>query len=262
MRSIKTFIFTSGLATVLFTTAAFMQCQDNKPASTWQVPDSSKGFAVVELFTSEGCSSCPPADKLVAQVQQDNSNKPIYILAFHVDYWDHQGWKDRFSDHEYSNRQRQYADWLHTESVYTPQIVVNGATELVGSNQDALQQAISGALGQPSANSLTLTGRVEGNKVNVDYQVTGHEKRSELVLALVQKSAESRVKAGENAGSHLAHVQIVRQLRHAPIDSDDKKSISLEIPADLKQQGWELIGFVQNKADGRITAAARLNNNE
>jgi hypothetical protein len=86
----------------------------------------------------EGCSSCPPADELIDRIQKDNDNKQIYIMAFHVDYWDHQGWKDRFSDPEFSKRQRQYANWLNLQTVYTPQIVVNGATEHVGSDQDAI----------------------------------------------------------------------------------------------------------------------------
>jgi hypothetical protein len=85
-----------------------------------------KGFAVVELFTSEGCSSCPPADDLVAKIQKENNDQPVYILAFHVDYWNNLGWKDSFSSSAFSKRQNQYADWLNLRSVYTPQVIVNG----------------------------------------------------------------------------------------------------------------------------------------
>src|SRR5882757_10188754 len=92
------------------------------------------GFAVVELFTSEGCSSCPSADALVAAVQKENKDQPVYILAFHVDYWDRLGWKDAFSDAAYSDRQRAYASWLRLSSIYTPQVVVNGRKEFVGSD--------------------------------------------------------------------------------------------------------------------------------
>src|ERR1700744_6104626 len=99
------------------------------------VTDAGKGFAVIELFTSEGCSSCPPADALVARVQKESNDKPVYILAFHVDYWNRLGWKDVFSSAEYSERQNQYARWLKLSSVYTPQIVVNGRTEFVGSEE-------------------------------------------------------------------------------------------------------------------------------
>src|SRR6187402_1594915 len=91
------------------------------------------GFAVVELYTSEGCSSCPPADELVSKIQKESNGQPVYILAFHVDYWNRLGWKDVFGDAAYSKRQNDYAQYLKLPSVYTPQIVVNGKKEFVGS---------------------------------------------------------------------------------------------------------------------------------
>jgi hypothetical protein len=214
------------------------------------------GFAVVELFTSEGCSSCPPADKLVERIQSENANQPIYILAFHVDYWDFQGWKDRFANPDYSARQRRYADWLHLETVYTPQVVINGTSECVGSDEGSLTKAITAGLDQTAAATLTLQGNVEGDKLNVEYN-TSNDKNADLVLALVQKSAESNVRAGENAGRKLSHVQIVRQLAYQQIN--DKKKITINLPKDFNQIGWELIGFVQQKNNGRITAVSRFN---
>ena len=258
MKSMKAIILAGGLAGVLVIVTAFMNMQEEKIMSNLQTADSSKGFAVVELFTSEGCSSCPPADALVKKIQMDNKNRQIYILAFHVDYWDHQGWKDRFSDHEFSVRQQQYAGWLNLQTVYTPQIVVNGSREYVGSDQGAILSAISAGLDQEPATTLTLTGKVAGNKATIEYQGGGEEKRSELVLALIQRSAESRVKAGENAGSDLSHVQIVRQLLRVPLDRNNNKSIVMDISADFNKQGWELIGFVQHKTDGHIISAARF----
>ena len=226
-----------------------------KGASKPPVSHNGNGFAVVELFTSEGCSSCPPADKLVAKIQSENTGKPIYILAFHVDYWNSLGWKDRFSNSEYSDRQRRYADWLHLETVYTPQVIINGASEYVGSDEGSVTKAITAGLNQSPAATLTLQGSIEGDKLNVEYNTT--EKNAELVLALVQKSAESNVRAGENAGKKLSHVQIVRQLVYQ--DVNGKKKITINLPKDFIQAGWELIGFVQHKNDGRITAAARFN---
>jgi len=220
------------------------------------VSHNGNGFAVVELFTSEGCSSCPPADKLVEKIQLENAHQPIYILAFHVDYWDFQGWKDRFANPDYSARQRRYADWLHLETVYTPQVVINGASECVGSDEGSLTKAITAGLDQTSATTLTLQGNIEGDKLNVEYNTTD-DKNAELVLALVQKSAQSNVRAGENAGRKLSHVQIVRQLAYQ--DVTEKKKIAINLPKDFNQNGWELIGFVQHKNDGHITAAARFN---
>jgi hypothetical protein len=224
----------------------------NKPP----VSPNGNGFAVVELFTSEGCSSCPPADKLAAKIQSENAGKPIYILAFHVDYWNSLGWKDKFSNSEYSARQRRYADWLHLESVYTPQVIINGASECVGSDEGSVTKGIAAGLNQANAPTLTLQGTIEGDKLNVEYN-TADEKNAELVLALVQKSGESNVKAGENAGRKLSHVQIVRQLVCQDVNS--KKNVTLNLPKDFNQAGWELIGFIQHKNDGRITAAGRFN---
>jgi hypothetical protein len=104
--------------------------------------DPGKGFAVIELFTSEGCSSCPPADELVARVEKESGGKPIYILAYHGDYWNRLGWRDAFSSLEYSARQNQYAEWLNFSSVYNPQIVVNGPMEFVGSEEGNLRNGI------------------------------------------------------------------------------------------------------------------------
>lgn len=258
MRKMKAFFVIACLAGLFVLSAAFKQLQNQETMKALKDSGKSKGFAVVELFTSEGCSSCPPADRLFEKIQEDNKNKQIYLLAFHVDYWDHQGWKDRFGDREYSNRQRQYASWMNLPSIYTPQIVVNGKAEYVGSDQGSVLQAISTALDQEPANELTLDGKIEHGKAHVEYQATGKEKAT-LILALVQQSAQSNVRAGENAGSHLSHVQIVRGLHRFPIDGNGKKEVNINLPKDFTENGWELVGFVQQPSDGKITAAARLN---
>ena len=114
------------------------------------------GFAVVELFTSEGCSSCPPADELVARIQKENSDQPVYILSFHVDYWNNLGWKDPFSSAAYSKRQKEYANRLNLQSIYTPQVIVNGRTEFVGSDEGKMLNAIKSNLQKNSASLMTL----------------------------------------------------------------------------------------------------------
>ncbi len=114
---------------------------DTKKAPDKKKSEEGKGFAVIELFTSEGCSSCPPADELVSKVLSEN--KPdVYILSFHVDYWDRLGWKDDFSQATFSDRQKQYARYLSLDGVYTPQIVVNGTDQFVGSNETHLRSSI------------------------------------------------------------------------------------------------------------------------
>lgn len=234
--------------------AACINVQSETAIKPLSVMGDNKGFAVVELFTSEGCSSCPPADKLIERISNENPDKPIYVLAYHVDYWDHQGWKDPFSAREYTDRQRMYGSWLHLQTIYTPQIVVNGVTEFVGSDANTAERVISEGLNEGAANTLSLTGKVENGKINVDYREAVHEKRTELLLALVQKTGASDVMAGENAGRHLSHVQIVRQLKRVDLNN---KTASIDVPAGFNGTDWELIGFVQRTSDGRITAAAR-----
>ena len=234
--------------------AAFARPFTSKERKETGTPGNNNGFVVAELFTSEGCSSCPPADKVIEKIQNENPGKSVYVLAFHVDYWDHQGWKDRFSDASFTARQRRYADWLNLQTVYTPQMVVNGRKEFIGSYEGPITKTITNELGQPAANTLTLQTHVEGSKLHVDFTAAG-EKNAELVLALVQKNATSNVKAGENTGRQLSHVQIVRQLYTQ--DVNNNKKITLELPADFNAKGFELIGFVQHKKDGRITAATK-----
>jgi len=239
--------------------AALFGFSSEKTSRDQTTPVNSPGFAVVELFTSEGCNTCPPADELVKNIQQDDETGKIYILAFHVDYWDHQGWKDQFSEKEFTNRQTQYAGWLKLQTIYTPQIVVNGTTEHVGSDKRSVLKAISTGLAQQATTNLTLDARIQDDQIHVEYQGVNDDKNSELVLALIQqKSAQVEVKAGENVGRSLSHVQIVRKMTRLPLKANSKKIIAIKPPRDFNKNGWEIIAFVQNTSDGRITSAGRF----
>jgi len=218
-------------------------------------PTPDKGFVVVELFTSEGCSSCPPADELVAKVQHEYQNQPVYILVYHVDYWNRLGWKDAFSNADYSKRQTDYAKSLHLESVYTPQIVVNGQKEFVGSEEGTLRNAIKAGLGKSTSAQIILSDiKSNGSQVTVNYHASSTAKYSEVVLALVQKAAQTQVKAGENQGHTLAHVQIVRDLKRSTTKNG---SNILLIPKGVNPQSLEVIAFLQDTASGEIIGAAK-----
>lgn len=218
----------------------------------------SKGFAVVELFTSEGCSSCPPADELVARIQKENTDKSVYILAFHVDYWNKLGWKDVFSNTLYSKRQYQYAQWLKLSSVYTPQIVVNGSKEFVGSEEAALRSAVTSGLQHTAAARLILKEpKVSHDNISIQYDVEGISGQNSVVLALIEKSAETNVKRGENGGHILRHVQIVRNLEIQDLDGKKSNTIHIDIPEGLNRQNLEMIAFLQSKNNGEIKAAAK-----
>jgi len=254
MRSIKIFTAVFCLAAAAGITMAFSDARHLKDIKK---ENPGKGFAVIELFTSEGCSSCPPADALVAKVEKEVSDKPVYILAFHVDYWNRLGWKDAFSNADYSKRQQQYAKWLKLSSVYTPQIVVNGKTEFVGSEEGSLRNAIKNNLQKSAKDELTLSDvKVAGDKASVQYHADGATANSALLIALVEKNATTKVERGENSGRTLSHVQIVTQLKTIPLkNSTGTESITL--PHAIDPQKWELIGFVQNTANGEITGAAK-----
>jgi len=255
MRSIKIIIAISCIAVVIALTTAFANIKKVKANNT---TPGDKGFAVVELFTSEGCSSCPPADALIAKVLKESSDKPVYILAYHVDYWNRLGWKDAFSDAAYSARQQQYARWLKSSEIYTPQAIVNGTKEFVGSEESTLRNTIKADIAEPAKTDLVLTGlKAADNKITVKYHAEGVTANSSLVLALLERNATTKVLKGENSGRTLSHVQIVRKLQTISLNNRNSGSVDLPVPAGFTPEGFEMIAFVQNATSGAITGAAR-----
>jgi hypothetical protein len=221
--------------------------------------DQKEGFALVELFTSEGCSSCPAADKVIAQINEEVKDERVYILAYHVDYWNRLGWKDIHSNPAFSKRQRTYAEWLGLSGVYTPQIVVNGKKEFVGSNEKALRSAIQTHLSLKSFTHLKISGTLEEkHTVRITFQVDTLRQPVSLLLAFVQKQATSKVTKGENGGRTLSHINIVRKLHEISINNQLNDSIILPLPSDFHVEGWQIVAFLQKKDDGRIVDARRL----
>lgn len=215
------------------------------------------GFAVVELFTSEGCSSCPPADELMAKLQAETKGQNIYFLAYHVDYWDRLGWKDHFSSNEFTVRQQQYQDWLSLYVMYTPQFIINGTTEFAGYNETSLYKKVSDALAMKQTANLELTATSDTDSLYVDFKTNLIQKNTSLFIATVQKNATSKVERGENKGNTLHHVQIVKQLQGF-IMTENKGNIILEKPVGFNSKDWELIGFIQNTSTGKISATAKV----
>ena len=210
-----------------------------------------KGFAVVELFTSEGCSSCPAADETVAKLLSKNIEN-VYILAYHVDYWNKLGWKDPFSKAAYSQRQNQYAAKFDLNSVYTPQVVVNGSSEFVGSDEDKLTTTVENNLGRQSEQNISITTTRSNNTVTINYDIDASESVL-LNLAMVQPEATTSVKRGENGGRTLHHVNIVRALK--TIDATGKGSVTIEIPTELSGVTLQLIAYTQSKKNFEILGA-------
>ncbi|QEM13122.1 DUF1223 domain-containing protein [Mucilaginibacter rubeus] len=259
MEKIKVIALVPLLIGAIALSVAFTNCKNTAKGNSKTPVFDGKGFALVELFTSEGCSSCPSADNLVAKVQKEIGDKPIYILAYHVDYWNRLGWKDVFSSADYSKRQNEYANWLNLSQVYTPQIVVNGKTEFVGSQEGALRNAIKAGLQGNSSTRLMLNAtRNANNSASVQYKIEGEtdNPHSVISLALVQKQAVVKVERGENGGRTLAHTQIVRNLQTIPLNNTSGNA-NIALPAGFDTQGWEIIGFVQNTGNGNILSAAK-----
>jgi len=217
------------------------------------------GFAVVELFTSEGCSSCPPADALVARIAEENKGKPVYILAYHVDYWDRLGWKDAFSDRIFSQRQDQYAKWLNLSSVYTPQIVVNGSKEFIGSEEKTFRGAIASSFAQSTDAKLeiSLAGQT-GKSLTLNYQTNQSAPGYHLQVAQITPHASNKVERGENKGRLLSHVQIVRSLENFSLNGKEKGSVNFFAAKGIRPGSAEIVALLQNDRTGQITAAAKI----
>jgi len=217
-----------------------------------------KGFALLELYTSEGCSSCPPADELLGKIQNEYRDQNVYVLAYHVDYWDKQGWKDVFSNASYTQRQYDYVRFMGKEPIYTPQVIINGKTDYIGSQETSLRNGIKSALSKPATVDLSLEAKQQNNALTLNYSINGAFKNNRLLVAIVQKSAKSNVKRGENAHRILSHFQIVQRLQTVDLKSG-KGNTTIALPKNFNAQDFEVIGFVQNANNGIILGAEKAN---
>lgn len=249
-------ILATGVFTILLIViSAFVQ-QNKTDKPHPQNSSGNNGFAVLELFTSEGCSSCPPADELMGKIQKEWKDQPVYILAYHVDYWNHLGWKDQFSSATNSLRQQQYSRSLRSQ-VYTPQLVVNGKTEFVGSDEDSVEKAVHHFLNSSGAPVINLKTKVLPKALSVDYKTTKTDSRNKLLITLIEKKSVSNVARGENEGRHLTHWQIVHQQNQISLKNSPEGTTSFKIPTNFNVHNWEIIGLIQNIKTGEITGASR-----
>ncbi len=223
-----------------------------KPSPGKKDTRSHKGFAVVELFTSEGCSSCPPADEVAIRISGEYPGN-VYFLGFHVDYWDNIGWKDEFSNPGYTERQRKYARIFDLTSIYTPQVIINGIEEGIGSKEAVLRKSISRELKKEVTDSISLRVKVNGENIGVSYDVSAPKL---LNIALVQLKATTNVKRGENAGHHLNHINIVRVFKTLDTGKATSGTIPLTIPGGLTTKEIKVIAYLQDKTTFQVTGAA------
>ena len=215
-------------------------------------------FAVVELFTSEGCSSCPPAERLLSELAAASApnGKNVLTLEFHVDYWNSLGWRDPFSDPAWSARQRDYARVLGSDQVYTPQLIVNGSRACVGSDRGRVLVEIDAALRQSATMELDLAG-VEGDAGRVAYRVRGARDGARLCVAAVESGLVSRIGRGENSGRVLHHDSVVRELVVRTVAPADSGSIRLAW-WPTRGRPARIVAFLQDPKSLAITAAATM----
>jgi hypothetical protein len=204
-------------------------------------------LTVLELYTSEGCSSCPPAEAKLAALAERSD---VIALAFHVDYWDDLGWQDRFALHAAVLRQQRYAHSLGRGSVYTPQFIINGASDVLAGADVPLQ---------PIANSAPwqVTLAADGQQLSVLVQGPGKADDSELTLLSYRDRAVSAIGRGENQGRTLTEVRIVRSI--ATLGAWDGKARSVHIArSQLPADATGVVALIQRPGPGAILAAAQL----
>ncbi|CCH00236.1 hypothetical protein FAES_2227 [Fibrella aestuarina BUZ 2] len=217
-----------------------------------------KPVAVIELFTSQGCSSCPAADRLLGEtIRQANAEgQAVYALSFHVDYWDRLGWRDPFSGHQYTERQRRYAQLFKLQTVYTPQAVLNGRQEFVGSNRARLKALMDNALQDGARVGVQLATQRKGNTITVDYSLTGNLSGTLLNVALVSGSVSTDIGRGENAGRKLVNNNVVRAF--ATVPGREHGQATLVAPANFDPDDGAVIAYVQQEKTLTTLGASQI----
>jgi hypothetical protein len=251
------FLLTAAL--LLTGVAAAVARDDPEPAPPQAGPSPSEHAVVIELFTSQGCSTCPPADRLLRELGGRSAGR-LVPLAYHVDSWNYIGWTDPFSDAGWTKRQEDYARKLGLRRVYTPQAVVDGGAELVGSDARALQAAIATAAARPAA-SIALRLEPSSSKVRVEADVDLPEalrdRKWDLMLAVYETGLSTPVSRGENGGKTLQNDYVVRSLRRAgrlKTSSKEEASLSLERGWDRAHLG--VAAFLQDPKSLEIRGAS------
>ena len=234
--------------------------------------DGKRTPVVVELFTSEGCSSCPPADALLARLEREQpvEGAEVVALAQHVDYWNSLGWADPFSSHAFSERQSDYAASFGNDGVYTPQMIVDGRTEFPGGESGKAFETIAQAAREPKA-EVSLARAAEqadaGDALRLSVRVMRLPKltdgdAADVLLAVTESDLSSDVARGENAGRRLTHVCVVRALTKIGYVSADTPPFEADpvvaLDKNWRREGLRAVVFLQEHTSRRVVGAASL----
>ncbi len=273
--AVKSFITALGVAFFsLFALAGMLRRttvpEESLTPAAREQDERTRPAVVVELFTSEGCSSCPPADALLAQLVSDQKIAGAEVIALeeHVDYWNHLGWTDPFSSQEFTFRQQEYEEKFRTGSVYTPQMIVDGSVEFVGSHEGQARQVITQAAQTTKTPVQLAFAAGSGSRASLQVTVgklstATPDDRVEVFLAVTETGLHSDVRAGENAGHDVGHSAVVRSLRKLG-QADPRADVVLSATPELKLQAkWKrenlrAVVFLQERKSRRIIGAASL----
>ena len=217
-------------------------------------------IVLAELFTSQGCSSCPPADAVLQRLAADHQNGelPVIALSYHVDYWNRLGWRDPYSDAAFSERQRQYAQHINDQGVYTPQLVINGQSGHIGSREQAVRNALATASQRATGIAIQkqIDWQSDAGQAIITYELSEARAGTTLQIAVVEKKVDNEVSRGENRGKHLSHTNVVRQLiSQSNASLSGKVSVELLPELHAKQDNLAIYLFVQDTKTMAILGA-------
>jgi hypothetical protein len=217
-----------------------------------------KPFAIVELFTAEGCSSCPPADELLKEMTDilRKEGKEVFSLSFHVTYWNKNGWEDSYSQEIFTDRQKKYAQSISDEQLYTPQAIVNGEKEFIGSNPIAFREAVMSAVSKSPTVEIKASASIEKNNLVVGYKSNQAPATYVVNIALVETSVVHFIPRGENKSRTLKHYNIVRSFSTSSLKAMD--SVVSPWPKGLVASNSSVILYVQHPKSLRIVGATRV----
>lgn len=217
---------------------------------------------LVELFTSQGCSSCPPADRVLQRLVEDaeEGNMAVIALSYHVDYWNRLGWTDPYSQAVFSERQRKYAQVLPDHRVYTPQMVIQGQGAHVGSREKEVRAAIQHIAQQAPTNSLLASlnpAKDDKKSKEITYEITGKTNGIVLQIALIETALDNDVPRGENSGHHLTHTNVVRALS-SETNPKSQGTLTIDTSALGSSPNGKAVLFIQDAEQMTVLAAAEV----
>ncbi len=230
--------------------------EEIKNRNTNFISSGDKSIAVLELFTSQGCSSCPPADRLLGTYA---SKENVIALSFHVDYWDHLGWKDPYSSKEYTRRQYNYASALHAD-VYTPELIINGQNVMIGSDENKISSTIKKIFEETPDAFLSIKNiKTANGKAEINFDASGNINKALLNIALIANKKTTQINAGENGGATLTDYNVVENFKTINRIENGNNVATIDIPASADLKNMSIVIFLQQKGNNKITAADEKN---